>query len=578
VRVEVLGRMSSRSTGHPHLLPLSEAALALGMTEAAVESLAHAGYVAIVIVEQPDGTVEPHISRSDLKAFIARNADNGSGNVFLEEPESADAADLLRALDERSAHMAERALEIFAEVFPDAIRSAADRERFLQQATARFEAILAVASQGAEVDDALVDDLEEVGAAAAWVGTPLPQLLVVLRISRDLIVQTAIALADEHGRHWSLPLALVLTRVLPAMDRLTDSIAQGWWATVVSREAEQKARYEHVVEHSSDGIYEVDLDGTIQYANPSLAVILGRPLEQLLERRLPDVVVTMDGSSVEPLMSEPPGGSRRLDVTVLRPDGVRRLLEVRTTARTQDGQPVGFQGVVCDVTAARDLEADKNEFLALMTYDLRQPLTTILGLGATLEAHGAEVPADRVARMGEAIRRQAERMSRLADDLYDISRLEAQSLLLSPRSVDLSTVVDDALSSVEDTTGVTVDIPTGLRVVADPRRLEQVVANLVENAIVYGSPPVEIRAAEVSVDGAIEIAVVDHGAGVPEALVPALFNRLRLLAQRDRDRSRTGLGLSLVKGLVEAMGGRVWYQQHPAGGADFRIALPAPRR
>ena len=128
-----------------------------------------------------------------------------------------------------------------------------------------------MASQGAEVDEALTDDLQEVGAAAAWSGSPLPQLLVVLRISRDLVVQTAVELAEERGRHWSLPLALLLTRVLPAMDRLTDSIAQGYWSAVIGREAEQKVRYQHVVEHSSDGVYEVDIDGCIQYANPSLA-------------------------------------------------------------------------------------------------------------------------------------------------------------------------------------------------------------------------------------------------------------------------------------------------------------------
>ncbi|HVM07817.1 MAG TPA: ATP-binding protein [Acidimicrobiales bacterium] len=570
--------MSSRSTDSPHLLTLRAAAELLELTEHAVESLTTSGYLPIVLVEGPAGNAEPHIALSDVKAFMARNADNGSGNLLFEEDDSADAADLLEALDGRCGQMAERALEIFADVFPEAVRTEKERGKFLQQATARFEAILAVASQGAEVDDALVGDLEEVGAAAAWAGSPLPQLLVVLRISRDLIVQTAVELADEHGRHWSLPLALVLTRVLPAMDRLTDSIAQGWWATVVAREAEQKARYEHVVEHSSDGVYEVDLDGCIQYANRSVATILGRPVEQLVDRRLPEVITPMDGSSVEPLMSEPPGGARRLEMTVLRPDGVRRLLEVRTTVRTRDGRPVGYQGVVRDVTAARDLEADKNEFLALMTYDLRQPLTTILGLGATLEAHGDDVSPDRVRRMGEAIRRQAERMSRLADDLYDISRLDAQSLLLSPRSVELAAVVDAALSTVEDAVGVTVSVPPGLTVVADPRRLEQVIANLVENALTYGAPPVEVRAKELAIDGGVEVAVIDHGTGVPPALVPSLFNRLRLLAQRDRDRTRTGLGLSLVKGLVEAMGGRVWYEQAAAGGADFRISLPSARR
>ena len=569
--------MAHRNTGHPHLLTVRAAADVLGMSPEGVESLAHAGFLPIVVVDGDDGRAAPHIARSDLKAFIARNADNGSGNLLvLEEHEAADAADLLEALDQRSAHMAGRALDIFTDVFPEAVEDEDARARFLEQATARFEAILAVASQGAEVDAALVGDLEEVGAAAAWAGSPLPQLLVVLRISRDLIVQTAVELADEHGRHWSLPLALVLTRVLPAMDRLTDSIAQGWWATVVGREAEHKARYEHVVEHSSDGIYEVDLDGTIQYANAALRMILGRGNESLVDRRLADVLAPMEGASIEPLMTEPPGGMRRLELTVMRPDGVRRLLEIRTTVRRHDGVPVGFQGVARDVTAARDLEADKNEFLALMTYDLRQPLTTILGLGATLEAHGPDLAPQRIERMGEAIRRQAERMSRLADDLYDISRLEAQSLLLSPRVVDVATVVEDALVSVEDAEGVSLSIEPGLSVVADPRRLEQIVANLVENAITFGTPPVEVGACR-GADGMIELRVVDHGRGVPAALVPSLFNRLRLLAQRDRDRSRTGLGLSLVKGLVEAMGGRVWYVDVPTGGADFRIALPAPR-
>ena len=263
---------------------------------------------------------------------------------------------------------------------------------------------------------------------------------------------------------------------------------------------------------------------------------------------------------------------------MFRPDGVRRVLEIRTTVRRREGAVVGFQGVVRDVTTARDLEADKNEFLALMTYDLRQPLTTILGLGATLEVQGGALPEERIRRMGSTVRRQAERMSRLADDLYDISRLEAQALLLSPRPVDLAATIEAALATVEHLGPVQVEVPEGLIVLADPRRLEQVIANLVENALAYGAPPVIIRSAEVGKDGAVEVAVIDHGGGVPPALVPSLFNRLRLLARRDRDRTRgTGLGLSLVKGLVEAMGGRVWYEQVPGGGADFRLSLPVPR-
>lgn len=567
--------MTSRRTDRPHLLTLPHAAELLGLSPDAVRALVAAGFLA----PAEEGATGPTFSMSDVKAFMARNADNGSGNLFLTEPAHADADDLLEALDSRCADMARRAYDIFVTVFPDARDwDERERSRFVDQATARFEAILAVASQGAEVDEALTDDLQEVGAAAAWAGSPLPQLLVVLRISRDLVVQTAVELAEERGGHWSLPLALLLTRVLPAMDRLTDSLAQGYWAAVVGREAEQKARYEHVVEHSSDGVYEVDLDGCTQYANPSLALILGRRPDELEEASLRSVLNPVDGTgTIEALTSEPPGGARRVELVVFRPDGVRRVLEVRTTARRRDGEVVGFQGVVRDVTTARDLEADKNEFLALMTYDLRQPLTAILGLGATLEVQAHELQPERIRRIGSSVRLHAERMSRLADDLYDISRLEAQALLLSPRSVELAAAVEGALATIEQPAQVEVDIPGGVVVLADPRRLEQVIANLVENALTYGAPPVVIRTADPGKDGAIEVAVVDHGTGVPDALVPSLFNRLRLLARRDRDRSRgTGLGLSLVKGLVEAMGGRVWYEQVPGGGADFRLTLPTP--
>lgn len=568
--------MSSRRTERPNFLALDEVAAALNVSLEAARSMLHAGYLTPAEI-RPDG---PLFAPSDVKAFVARNADNGSGNLLLPDSPDADAGDLLEALDGRALDMAHRAHDIFVTVFPETrLWDAREKERFLDQAKSRFEAILAVASQGVEVDEALTGDLEEVGAAAAWAGSPLPQLLVVLRISRDLVVQTAIEVAEERGRHWSLPLALLLTRVLPAMDRLTDSLAQGYWAAVVGREAEHTARYEHVVEHSSDGVYEIDFDGCIQYANPSLAVILGRPPEELIGAPLAEVIVPLDGSGpVSPLFSEPRGGARHLEFEVFRPDGVRRVLEIRTTARQRHGQAVGFQGVVRDVTTARDLEADKNEFLALMTYDLRQPLTTVLGLGATLEAHASDLADERIARMGATVRTQAERISRMADDLYDISRLEAKSLLLSLRPVDLAQTVEAALANVEHGFEVDVDIPSGLEVLADPRRLEQVIANLVENALAYGAPPVEIRATVAGKDGLVELAVIDHGPGVPDAVVPSLFNRVRLLARRDRDRSRgTGLGLSLVKGLIEAMGGRVWYEQVPSGGADFRISLAVPR-
>src|SRR5437762_1111316 len=170
---------------------------------------------------------------------------------------------------------------------------------------------LAPVEQGPQGDEFLISDLKAfVARNADWSGSPLPQLLVILRISRDLVVQTAVELAEERGSHWGLALSLLLTRVLPAMDRLTDAIAQGYWSAILGREEEARARYENVVEHSSDGVYEVDLDGLIQYANSSLAIILGRTLDQIEGRSLGDVIVPLDpGSTIEALLSEPVGGT-----------------------------------------------------------------------------------------------------------------------------------------------------------------------------------------------------------------------------------------------------------------------------
>src|SRR5436190_8497385 len=306
--------------GKSRLVGLDEAASLLDLTPDGVNALVHAGY----LMATTDGPDSPRFAIGDLKAFVARNADSGAGNLFDTEGGTADPQALLAALDGRSEEMARRALDIFATVFPEASTwGSSERARFIEQARNRFEAILAVTGQGEEVDEALVGDLEEVGATAAATGSPLPQLLVVLRISRDLVVQTAVEVAEERGRHWGLALSLLLTRVLPAMDRLIDAVARGYWQTVVRREEESRTHYQHVVEHSSDGIFEVDLDGRGIFANSSLAVILGQSREDLVGAPLTDVLAPPQGANgLEPLTLDTDEHDR-IELAVNRPDRVR---------------------------------------------------------------------------------------------------------------------------------------------------------------------------------------------------------------------------------------------------------------
>ena len=467
--------------------------------------------------------------------------------------------------------MARRALDLFQSVTPEAsVWTAEEQQRFVDQSTARFEAILAVTRAGNDVDDSLLEDLREVGASAAWAGSPLPQLLVVLRISRDLVVQTAVEIVETRGQGSSQALALLLTRVLPALDRLTDALAQGYWAAVLGREETDRARYEHVVEQSSDGIYELDVTGRLSYANPSLQAMVGQSLLDLEGARLEHIFQVLGDASAEALArldavsTETDGGEVEVTFEALRADGVRREFHVVTFPRLEDGQVVGYQGVVQDVTAVREAERARHEFLAMVTQDLRSPITTILGLGVTLEAYAEELSAERIRRTGASIRRQAERISRVADDLYEVSRLETHSLRLTLRPTDVHGAVEAALSALEDPSDVEVEVPEGIEVLADGRRLELIVASLVENALTHGAPPVHVEAWEDS-DG-VDLVVTDAGPGVPAAAVPTLFTR-----------PGSGIGLFLARGLAEAMGGRVAWEPGPGGtGSTFRLHLRRP--
>lgn len=579
----------------PNVLAIDEAAAILDLPTVAVEALVGSGY----LVPARIGESGPELPLSDVKAFLARNADNGAGADMVTAAFAApagtggvaesladsqvelDPQELLDALDGRAPEMARRAFQIFATVFPEAEGwSLRQQTSFIEQARGRFEAILSVTAQGADVDSSLFDDLRDVGASAARSGSPLPQLLVILRISRDLVVQTAIELAESGGRHAGLALSLVLTRILPAMDRLTDALAQGYWDATLKREEEALARYRHVVERASDGVYEADLDGRISYANPAFAVIVGRRLSGLFGTRLSEVLRPIDPSdTVDELLTVDPHPPV-VQLVVSRADGVRRLLSIQPSARREHDELVGYQGIVRDDTVEEELEADRAEFAALLRNDLRGPLATIVGLGATLESHAEEMSPSHAAAVGRSIRTQVERVSRLADDLSDISRLQTSRLRLYPRPVDVLPIVEAALGSVSQddlqARDLTVDVPAGLSVLADPRRLEQIIANLVDNALSHGAPPVTVRA--VAAGDEVRVTVADRGSGVAPHATSGLFagraTPTRLQQARSRDR---GLGLTLVRGLAEAMGGRVWYERDDTE-TRFVLAVPAPVR
>src|SRR5438045_2096950 len=162
------------SAGQPRVIDLDEAAMLLAMSREGVEALVAAGYLPVA------GPDVDAFALGDVKALHARMSDDVRYDVVVDDPTRVDPQALLDALDGRSEEMARRGFDIFQTVFPEAAGwTLAEQARFIEQSRRRFEAILAVPAHGEAVD--LASELQQVGAAAAWSGSSLPQLLVVLR-------------------------------------------------------------------------------------------------------------------------------------------------------------------------------------------------------------------------------------------------------------------------------------------------------------------------------------------------------------------------------------------------------------
>jgi signal transduction histidine kinase len=209
------------------------------------------------------------------------------------------------------------------------------------------------------------------------------------------------------------------------------------------------------------------------------------------------------------------------------------------------------------------LDQMKLNFVAIASHELRTPATSVYGILTTLRARANELSPEVRAELEETAWDQSDRLRRLIEQLLDLSRLDAQSIDVQPQPI----VLERLLASVAGGRDVVIDVDPALAVIADPLVIERVVTNLVANARLHGEPPVDISAEQR--DRHIRITVADHGVGVPDALVPRLFERF----EHGGDSRGTGLGLAIAKAYANAHGGDLYY--HPCrDGARFELVLP----
>ncbi|MFI9344422.1 ATP-binding protein [Streptomyces sp. NPDC052773] len=334
-----------------------------------------------------------------------------------------------------------------------------------------------------------------------------------------------------------------------------------------------------------DGLVVADEHGHVVCFNAAAeritAVRAADALGQRLEKALP--LEDLDGRRWWQL-TDPYGG---LAIRVRQPE--RNLLlpggrEVLVSARYVRTEPTGpvRRVVVClrDTEARRRTERSHAELIATVAHELRSPLTSVKGFTATLLAKWERFTDDQKRLMLETVDADADRVTRLIAELLDISRIDSGRLEVRRQPVDIGAAVGRhiqayvAAGQPADRFLLRIEQPLP-DLWADPDKIDQVLSNLLENAVRHGEGTVTIDITATASpregeEAGTSVTVSDEGPGIPEESMNRVFTRF----WRGSKRGGTGLGLYIVKGIVEAHGGTITVGRAPQGGAEFRFTLP----
>ena len=369
-----------------------------------------------------------------------------------------------------------------------------------------------------------------------------------------------------------------------------------WWRTKLGREreawrakdserenngrsivGEAVARQDALFDSMIEGVLVLDETGRVQFANQGFAEMFST-VGMLRGKILLEAVRSHEIAAIV----ERAGREQRVeDQEIQMPGDKERWFKINAASViSSDQRRLGTILVVHDITQIKQLERTRQEFVANVSHELRTPLSHIKGYTETLLG-GAKDDPEVATRFLQTIERNVERLKLLIEDLLTISEIESGRVMLNlqpvPVRASVEKVFDDFRTRAAARAVTLVDESEGLTARADQRRLEQVLTNLVDNAVKYGGNDSRVVVGARLSDGMVEMFVQDNGPGLPTESLERVFERFyRVDKARSRDQGGTGLGLSIVKHIVQSHGGRVWVESEPGKGAKFCFTLPLP--
>ena len=354
-------------------------------------------------------------------------------------------------------------------------------------------------------------------------------------------------------------------------------------AETLAREHAAATRNQAILEGIADGVIVFDRGGKALVANSAIIQllgltpkhILGKRIDALIEPRLSDV----DRDIVADMLADQ---SARYPSVKIQWD--QKTLSISSApVRDRAGVVTGSVAVFRDFTREAELDRMKSDFVSIASHELRTPLTSIRGYLDLLNMGRPDPLTEQQRSFLQVARDNTERLHQLVNDLLDISRIESGRIELDVQVVSLAEILGKSASLVRNQfvqRGLTLDLdlpPDLPRVFADPKRIGQVVTNLLSNAYKYtpeGGATVHAHAS----NGTIQVDVKDTGIGISDEDRSKLFTQF-FRAESDfvREQSGTGLGLNITRSLVEMHGGRIWVESEPGQGSTFSFTLPLPK-
>jgi two-component system, OmpR family, phosphate regulon sensor histidine kinase PhoR len=374
-----------------------------------------------------------------------------------------------------------------------------------------------------------------------------------------------------------------LGRLLPAVDReVGEALVRRQRRNAESGLRESEQRYRLLLLNLPDAVLTIGPTGCITFANAACLDLLGiGAWPGLFGRALEDFVAEEDEPVMHALLqavtcADELQPSTSHSVRLIRAD--RHVLHTEIVAIPFSPDRQLTQLVIHDVTERTELEQLKDDFISTVSHELRTPLTTILGCTTLLEAGAESRPVDERRALATKAKDAAERMRGLVEDLLQTLSLQSGDLALQLESTDMVRLVSSCIDvfAIAEIHQLVTDLPEGLKPVScDQRRLMLAVSNLIANAVKF-SPDGGRLWVTLSQEGdTTRLAVRDEGVGIDPADLETIFSRFR---QADMSSTRSyagfGLGLFIVKSIVEAHGGRVHVDSVPGSGSTFTIEIP----